>query len=120
MNGMTEAEERLAKLLWECVPISSAELVQLGKQEMKWKKSTTYTMIKRLERKGFFKNEGGQVQAVISQEDYFSGQSRQFVEDIFEGSLPRFLTAFTRKERLRPEEVEELRQLIQEYDSKES
>lgn len=116
MKEMTETEERLAKLLWECVPISSAELVRLGEQEMLWKKSTTYTMLKRLERKGVFRNQNGQIQAVISQEDYFAGQSRRFVEDTFEGSLPRFLTAFTRKERLRPEEVEELRQLIREYD----
>lgn len=116
MIGLTEAEERFAKLLWGKVPLLSSELVKLGEQEMNWKKSTTYTMLKRLEKKGIFQNEAGTVTALVEREDYYARESRQFVNDTFGGSLPRFLTAFTRREKLTSEEIAELRQLIEHCD----
>lgn len=119
MAVLTETEEKLAKLLWDRVPLASSQLVALGEQEMGWKKSTTYTMLKRLERKGIFRNEKGMVQEIVNREDYYAGQSRQFVNETFGGSLPRFLTAFTRREKLSQEEIRQLRQLIDEYESEE-
>lgn len=116
MMVLTEAEERFARLLWERVPFSSSELAGLGEQEMNWKKSTTYTMLKRLEKKGIFQNENGTIQALTGQEDYYASQSRQFVNDTFGGSLPKFLTSFTRREKLTPEEIKELRRLIEQCD----
>lgn len=119
MAVLTETEEKLAKLLWDRVPLASAQLVALGEQEMGWKKSTTYTMLKRLERKGIFRNEGGMVQELVNREDYYAGQSRQFVNETFGGSLPHFLTAFTRREKLSQEEIRQIRQLIDEYEAEE-
>ena len=116
MTPLTETEEKFAKLLWDRVPISSSELVRLGEEGMGWKKSTTYTMLKRLEQKEIFRNEDGLVRALTGQEDYYAGRSRQFVDDTFGGSLPRFLTAFTRREKLKPEEIQELRRLIDSCD----
>ncbi|MBO5483841.1 MAG: BlaI/MecI/CopY family transcriptional regulator [Lachnospiraceae bacterium] len=113
MITMTETEEKFAGFLWDRVPFSSSELVRLGEEKMEWKKSTTYTMLKRLEQKGIFQNKGGTVQAMMEKDDYYASQSRQFVRDTFGGSLPRFLTAFTRKEKLSKEEIDELRQLIE-------
>lgn len=112
MTALTETEERFAKILWDRVPLSSSELVKLGEQEMNWKKSTTYTMLKRLEKKGIFQNDNGLIQALTGREDYYASQSRKFVNDIFGGSLPKFLTSFTKREKLKPEEIEELRRLI--------
>ena len=106
---LTEAEERLAKLIWEKEPLPSSALVTLCEEAFDWKKSTTYTMLKRLEQKGVFQNKGSVVQALLSQEEWESQESRKMVADGFGGSLPRFLSAFTRGSRLAKEEVNRLR-----------
>ena len=90
-------ESRFAQLIWQHEPLSSTELVKLAQQEMNWKKSTTYTVLKRLSQRGIFQNENGTVTSLISMEDFYAAQSRQFVEETFAGSLPAFLTAFTKR-----------------------
>ena len=81
-----------------------------------WKKSTTYTVLKRLCGKGIFRTEKGSVQALLSREDYYAMQSERFVEATFRGSLPAFLAAFTSRKNLSAEEVEQIRHMIDHYE----
>lgn len=106
-------ESRFAELIWDGEPISSTELVHLAERELEWKKSTTYTVLKRLCEKGIFQNEGGVVTSRLSREEYAARQSEQFVEETFSGSLPAFLTAFTRRKKLTEEEIDQLQRLIE-------
>ncbi len=105
-------ETRFAELIWRNEPLSSGDLVKLCQQELSWKKSTTYTVLKKLCDRGLFRNEGGTVTAVLSREEFFARQSEVFVEETFQGSLPAFLTAFTRRKKLSEEEIQQLQQLI--------
>lgn len=116
---MGEIESRFADIIWEREPITAAELAKLSEQTLKWKKTTSYTVLKRLCEKGIFKNENGKVTSVISRERFYSLQSEKFVDDTFEGSLPAFLAAFTSGKRLTEKEVEYLRRMVAEYDEKE-
>lgn len=106
-------ESRFAELIWDGEPISSTELVHLAERELEWKKSTTYTVLKRLCEKGIFQNEGGVVTSRLSREEYAARQSEQFVEETFSGSLPAFLTAFTRRKKLTEEEIDQLQRLVE-------
>ena len=106
-------ESRFAELIWDGEPISSTELVHLAERELEWKKSTTYTVLKRLCETGIFQNEGGVVTSRLSREEYAARQSEQFVEETFSGSLPAFLTAFTRRKKLTEEEIDQLQRLIE-------
>ena len=106
-------ESRFAELIWDGEPISSTELVHLAERELEWTKSTTYTVLKRLCEKGIFQNEGGVVTSRLSREEYAARQSEQFVEETFSGSLPAFLTAFTRRKKLTEEEIDQLQRLIE-------
>ena len=108
--GIVEAQ--FAELIWTNEPIASGELVKLCEKELNWKKSTTYTVLKKLCERGIFQNEDGKVTSLISKEEFYALQSEQFVEDTFEGSLPAFLAAFTSRKTLSKEEVEEIRRLI--------
>ena len=108
-------EGRFADLIWENAPLSSTRLVALALEALEWKKSTTYTVLKRLCDKGIFVNEGGTVRAKLSREEYYSLQSRHYVDTAFQGSLPAFLAAFTSGKQLKPEEVEQLRHLVDSY-----
>ncbi|NLC20098.1 MAG: BlaI/MecI/CopY family transcriptional regulator [Clostridiales bacterium] len=114
---LTESEEKFAELIWQNEPIASGDLVKLCEKEMRWKKSTTYTVLKKLCEKGIFKNENTVVSSLVSKDDYYSGQSIRFVEDTFGGSLPKFLTAFIRGKKLSRQQVEELKKLIDDYSS---
>lgn len=97
-------------------PLPSGELVTLCAQQLDWKKSTTYTILKRLEGKGVLHNERGQVEALISREEYQSLQGCRFIDGSFGGSLPSFLAAFTRKRKLSGEEIRQLREMIEQYE----
>ncbi|NLX61518.1 MAG: BlaI/MecI/CopY family transcriptional regulator [Tissierellia bacterium] len=112
---LTEAEENLAKIIWEREPIRSSDLVKICKEEFDWKKSTTYTMLKRLEEKKIVKNDNSLVVALIKKEDFYGEQSKMFVEENFGGSLPKFLAAFTRRRKLSSKEVEEIERLIKDH-----
>ena len=106
------AEARFADLIWEREPVSSGELARLAGESLGWKKSTVYTVLRRLCDKGLFENEGGTVRARLSREAYAARRSGQFVSETFGGSLPAFLAAFTAGRKLTEQEIEELQGLI--------
>ena len=109
---MGAIESRFADMIWENEPVPSPELVKLAERELKWKKSTTYTVLKRLCERGIFRNQGGIVTSLISRRDFYAVQSEKFVEETFSGSLPAFLAAFTTRKKLSQEEIDELQALI--------
>ena len=109
-------EARFADIIWQNEPIASSELVRLSEEVLKWKKSTTFTVLRRLCEKGIFKNDNSKVTSLISKEEFYSLQSEKFVEENFDGSLPAFLAAFTSNKRLSQEEVECLRRMVAEYE----
>lgn len=106
-------ETRFAELIWANAPISSGELVKLCLQELEWKKSTTYTVLKKLCEQGLFHNDGGMVSVLVSREEFFAMQSEQFVDEHFEGSLPAFVAAFTARKKLSDKELSEIRRMIE-------
>jgi len=112
---LTDAEENLAGIIWANEPIKSPDLVKLCNKEFNWKKSTTYTMLKRLEDKKVFQNNNSTVISLVKKDDFYAEQSKIFVREKFAGSLPKFIVAFTRKNKLSLEEVEELERLINEH-----
>lgn len=112
---LTESEEKFAELIWEREPIPSGDLVKLCEKEMNWKKSTTYTVLKKLCEKGIFQNEASIVSSLLTKHEYYAKQSVRFVEDTFGGSLPKFLTAFIGVNKINKHEAEELKKLIDEH-----
>lgn len=111
-------ESRFADIIWENEPISSAELTKRSQEQLKWKKSTTYTVLKRLCDKGIFQNNDGTVTSLLSRQEFYARQSRRFVQESFDGSLPAFLAAFTSGKSLSAEEVAQLRRMIAEFEEK--
>ncbi len=111
-DKLARGEAKFADLIWRYEPIGSGELVKLCESEIGWKKSTTYTVLKKLCDKGLFQNENAVVSSRIKRAEYFAGQSRRFVEDTFGGSLPKFLTAFIGGKKLTDRQAEELKKLI--------
>ena len=115
MYQMTETEYRFAELIWEEEPIGSGELVKQCAEKFGWKKSTTYTEIKRLSQKGVLKNENAVVTSLVTREEVQAKESDEFVERTFDGSLPGFLTAFLGGKKLSRQEAEDLKALIDNY-----
>ena len=113
---MGAIESRFADIIWENEPISTVELVKFSEAKLKWKKTTTYTVLKRLCDKGIFQNNKGTVTPLISRQKFYSVQSERFVADTFDGSLPAFLAAFTAGKPLSPQEVAYLREMIESYE----
>ena len=109
-------ELRFAELIWENAPISSGELVKLCARELEWKKSTTYTVLKKLCEQGLFQNQGGTVTVLVSRQDYQARQSKQFVADTFSGSLPAFLAAFAQGAPLSQKDIADIRALIDRFE----
>lgn len=107
-------EARFADMIWEREPVRSSELVKLAAEVFQWKRTTTHTVLKRLCDKGLFENNKGTVTCRITREQFYSLQSRKFVEDSFAGSLPAFVAAFTKEQALTPEEAAEIRRIIDE------
>ncbi len=107
-------ETHFADLIWNNEPISSGELVKLCEKELSWKKSTTYTILRRLCERGIFQNINGVVTSLISKDEFNAAQSEKFVEETFNGSLPKFLAAFSTRKKLSDSEIEELKKLIDE------
>lgn len=109
-----EVETAFANLIWDNEPLTSSRLVELCGEKLSWKKSTTYTVLRRLCQKGVFQNEGGVVTSLIGREEFAARQSEEFVDQAFDGSLPRFLAAFASRKKLSGEEIAELQKLIDE------
>ncbi len=109
-------ESRFADIIWKHEPVSTSDLVKLCESELEWKRTTTYTVLKRLSDRGIFTNDNGIVSSLISREDFYSMQSEKFVDETFSGSLPAFLAAFTSRKTLSKEEITELKNLINSYE----
>lgn len=109
-------ESRFADIVWREEPLTSRELVEFCSKELSWKKSTTYTVLKKFCDRGIFQNSGGTVTSLISKQELYGIQSENFVDSVFQGSLPAFIAAFTQRKSLSDEEISEIRRMI---DSKE-
>lgn len=105
-------ESKFADIIWENEPLSSRELVTLCEQRLEWKKSTTYTVLKKLCDRGIFRNDGGTVSSVMSRDEFYAAQSENVVNASFSGSLPAFIAAFTSRKPLSAEEIDEIRRMI--------
>lgn len=108
-------ESKFADIIWKIEPISSGKLVELCKEQLKWKKSTTYTVLKKLCERGIFQNDGGVVSSIISKDEFYAMQSEKFVVENFGGSLPAFIAAFTQRKNLSKKEIEEIQKMINSY-----
>ena len=109
-------EGRFADIIWEKEPISMNELIKICDKEFGWKRTTTYTVLKRLSQKGIFQNKNGTVTSLLSKQDFYACQSEQYVESSFGGSLPGFLAAFTRRKKLNKTEIEDIKKIIDSCD----
>ena len=105
-------ERKFAHIIWRNEPLTSRELVQLCRAQLDWKKSTTYTVLKKLCEKGLFQNQDGFVTSLITKDEYCARQSERFIEETFDGSLPAFLAAFTHRKNLSPAEIAQIRAMI--------
>ena len=105
-------EMRFAQIIWDNEPVRSGELVELCQQQLEWKKSTTYTMLRRLCQRGVAQNRDGVVTTLLSRREVEGMQSEEFLRETFQGSLPRFLAAFTSRVSLSDEEIGELEKII--------
>ncbi len=108
-------ESQFADIIWSNEPISSGKLVELCKENLDWKKSTTYTVLKKLCERGIFKNDGGVVSSVISKDEFYAMQSEKFVSENFGGSLPAFIAAFTQRNNLSKKDIDEIQKMINSY-----
>ncbi len=113
---MTEAEIKFAELIWDNEPIGSGELVKLCGRKFNWKKSTTYTVLKKLCLQKIFKNEESVITSLINREEYYQHKSEKFIHDNYGDSLPEFLAAFMSKKRLSQKQVEEIKDMIDRYE----
>lgn len=107
------AEGRFADLIWQNEPLSSSLLAKLAEEELSWKKSTSYTVLKRLCDRGIFTNQQGTVRSLLSREDFYAARGEQFLQEGFQGSLPAFLAAFSKRNKLSDQDIQELQELIQ-------
>lgn len=108
-------ETQFAHIIWEHQPVGSGELVRLCQELLGWKKSTTYTVLRKLCDQGLFKNDGGTVTALVTKDQFAAMQSEQFVEETFQGSLPAFIAAFANHKGLSDKDIAEIRQMIDNY-----
>lgn len=110
-----DGELRFLNIIWKNEPVASGELVRLCLEELGWKKSTTYTMLKRLGEKGLLKNENAVVTSLVSKAEVQSAESESVVQQTFDGSLPEFLVAFLGNKTISDEEAEAIKRLIDEH-----
>lgn len=107
-----ESEYRFCLILWEHEPVTATRLVKLCAEQLGWKRTTTYTVIKRLGERGVLKNDDGTVTSIVSKEAAQAREISEVVEEKFQGSLPAFVAAFTRHQDISPRELDEVQQMI--------
>ena len=107
-----EVESRFADIIWNNEPLSSRRLSELAEQALGWKRTTTYTVLKRLCDRGLFQNQGSMVSSLISRQEFYAVQSEKFVEETFSGSLPPFFATFGSRRKLSDAEIDELQKVI--------
>ena len=115
-----ESEYRFCRILWEHEPVKSGELVQLCREQLGWKPTTTYTVIKRLSERGILKNENTVVRSLVSRDEVQAAEIDAVVEKTFDGSLPAFLAAFARHRRLSGQEIDEVQRMIDRFREEET
>ena len=107
-----EVESRFAEIIWSNEPLSSRHLADLAFEKLNWKRTTTYTVLKRLCERGLFQNQGGTVSALVTREEFLAHRSEQFLDEAFQGSLPAFMAAFSSRKKLSETDIKELEQII--------
>ena len=107
-------EAKFANLIWDNAPLKTSQLVKLAEDSLEWKRTTTYTVLKKLSDRGLFVNEDGTVKVLLTKEEFYARQSESYVEQSFGGSLPGFLAAFSSRRKLSEKEIEEIKKLIDE------
>lgn len=112
---ISNSEYRFCEILWEREPVSSAELVRACRERLEWKKSTVYTVIRRLADRGVVKSEHAVVTSLVSRDEVLKARSLEMVDDSFAGSLPGFVAAFINSRRLTDEEIDEMQEMIDRY-----
>lgn len=110
-----ESEYRFCMILWEHEPIRSRELVNLCKEQLGWKPTTTYTVIKRLSERGILKNEDSIVSSLVTRDEVQAAEIDELVEKKFEGSLPAFIAAFTKHQKITEKEIDEVQRMIDRF-----
>lgn len=115
-----ESEYRFCLILWEHEPVKSSELVNLCKEQLGWKPTTTYTVIKRLSERGVLKNENTIVSSLVSKDEVQASEINEMVEKTFEGSLPAFIAAFTKHQKISEKEIDEVQKMIDRFRKGES
>lgn len=108
-------EAQFADIIWENAPLSSGRLVKLCQEKLEWKKSTTYTVLKKLCARGLFQNTEGLVTPLVTRQDFYARQSQRFVEETFDGSLPAFIAAFAAGRKLSEQDVTDIRRMLDAY-----
>ena len=112
MKNLGLVEGKFCDLVWANAPVTTAQLVKLCEKELNWKRTTTYTVLKHMINRGLFENDNKTVRVLITRDEFYADQSREYVSEQFEGSLPEFIAAFTSKSKLSREEAEELKRMI--------
>ena len=107
-----QIETIFADMIWDNEPVTSRRLTELAAEHLNWKRTTTYTVLKRLCERGLFQNQGGTVSALVTQEEFMAHRSEQFLDEAFQGSLPAFMAAFSSRKRLSEAEIKDLEQII--------
>lgn len=115
MLKLCDSDYRFMSVIWDNEPVNSGELAKLCFEQLGWKKSTTYTCIKKLSEKGYIKNNEAVVTALVSREQAQVNETDCFVERTFEGSLPMFVSAFLKSNKLSEKDAEEIKRMIDEY-----
>ncbi len=108
-------ESQFADIIWANEPLPSGQLVKLCEEKLEWKKSTTYTMLKRLCERGLFQNVNGIVTSLMSKEEFGALQTEKIIEESFDGSLPAFIAAFASRKKLTEKDVDEIQRMIDSY-----
>ena len=112
MKNLGLVEGKFCDLVWANAPVTTAQLIKLCEKELNWKRTTTYTVLKHMINRGLFENDNKTVRVLITRDEFYADQSREYVSKQFEGSLPKFIAAFTSKSKLSREEAEELKRMI--------
>ena len=111
--GLVEA--RFADIIWDSAPLSTTELVRICSEELEWKRTTTYTVLKKLCDRGIFRTENSTITVLISKDKFRAIQGQQFLEENYQGSLPAFVAAFTKQQSLSAKEAEEISKMLDDY-----
>ncbi len=110
-----EMEQKFADIIWSNAPLKSSELVTICASEFSWKRTTTYTMLKRLCDRKIFENDKGMIKVLMTKSEFGAYQGEQFLSEAFSGSLPAFITAFSKHKKLNDDEISEIQRLIDEH-----